>query len=382
MKRCIVNGKIILHDGVVETNIFIENDKIVAISDEQPTDYEIIDAKGLYVSPGFIDVHTHGRAGSDTMYDSFDDINTISKATLKTGVTSFLPTTMTMPIEDMAKAIENVKNHQDKVEGAKILGLHLEGPFFNIKYKGAQPGECMILPTVKNYQSFVRDNQSLIKKISLAPELEGAIDLTKHVSKLGTVVSLGHTNATYEEAQDVIDAGATSTTHTFNAMTPLTHRAPGVVGAAMINDSIYAELILDGIHVSYPAALALIRAKGTDKITIVTDSMEAAGLEDGQYKLGNQDVYVQSNEARLIDGTLAGSIAAMNKEVYNAVHHLHLPLHEAINMVTYNPAKSLHEEEIGEIKEGKDADIIFFDDSINIHHIILKGRDIHGDFKE
>ncbi|MCI9049753.1 MAG: N-acetylglucosamine-6-phosphate deacetylase [Coprobacillus sp.] len=374
MKKCIINGKIILHDEIVEKNVFIDGEKIIEISDKVPSDEEIIDAHGLYVSPGFVDVHTHGRGGSDTMYPTFDDLNTISKATLKTGVTSFLPTTMTMPVEDIKKAIENVSMNKDKVEGAQILGVHLEGPFFNKKYKGAQPEECMILPTIDNYLSFVGNHQEIVRKISIAPELEHSIDFIKYLQDKRTVVSLGHTNATYEEAQLAIDAGATSGTHTYNAMTPLTHRAPGVVGAVMINDSVYAELILDGVHVNYAAAKALLCAKGKEKVILITDSLEAAGLENGKYLLGNQDVYVKDGEARLIDGTLAGSIVSMNVAVRNAYQHLGLKLNEAVNLASYNPARSLDEDLLGEIKEGNYADIIFFDENIDIQKIMIKGN--------
>lgn len=374
MKKCIINGKVILHDEIVNKNVFIENDKIVEISERQPTDEDIVDAKGQYVAPGFVDVHTHGRGGSDTMYPTFEDLNTISKTALKTGVTTLLPTTMTMPAEDIAKAIENVVAYKDKVEGAEVLGVHLEGPFFNKIYKGAQPEECMILPTVENYLSFVKDHQDVIRKISIAPELEHSIELIEYLNDKNTVVSLGHTNATYEEAQAAIDAGATSGTHTYNAMTPLTHRAPGVVGAVMINDSVYAELILDGIHVNYAAAKALLRTKGKDKLILITDSIEAAGLENGTYKLGNQPVYVKDGEARLANGALAGSIANMNDCVRNAYQNLGLTLNEAVNLASYNPAKSLNEDLLGEIKVGNYANIIFFNDNIDIQGTMIKGQ--------
>lgn len=374
MKKCITNGKIILHDEIVEKNVFIENDKIIEVSDRQPINEEIIDANGLYVSPGFVDVHTHGRGGSDTMYATFEDLNIISKATLKTGVTSFLPTTMTMPVDAIAKAIENIAINKDKVEGAQVLGTHLEGPFFNKIYKGAQPEECMILPTVDNYLSFVKEYQDVVRKISIAPELEHSLELIEYLKDKNTVVSLGHTNATYEEAQKAIDAGATSGTHTYNAMTPLTHRAPGVVGAVMTNNSVYAELILDGVHVHYAAARALLGTKGKDKVILITDSLEAAGLEDGKYLLGNQDVYVKNGEARLLSGALAGSIVSMNVAVKNAYHHLGITLNEAVNLASYNPAKSINEDLLGEIKVGNFADIIFFDEDIDVKNVMIKGQ--------
>jgi N-acetylglucosamine-6-phosphate deacetylase len=372
--KCIINGKVLLHDAIVNQNVFIDNDTICEISDRAPTNEEIIDAKGLYVSPGFIDVHTHGRGGSDTMYPTFEDLNTISLATLKTGVTSFLPTTMTMPINDLINAIENIAINKDKVEGAQILGTHLEGPFFSKKYKGAQPEECMILPTKENYLSFVKNHQDIVRKISIAPELDHAIEFVEYMKDKNTVVSIGHTNATYEQAQKAIDAGVTSGTHTYNAMTPLTHRAPGVVGAIMVNDNVYAELILDGIHVNFAAAKILLKAKGKDKVILITDSLEAAGLENGKYLLGNQDVYVKDGEARLIDGTLAGSIVSMNVAVRNAYRHLGLTLNEAVNLASYNPAKNLNEEKLGEIAVNKYADIIFFDEDINIKNIMIKGK--------
>ena len=232
----------------------------------------------------------------------------------------------------------------------------------------------MILPTVDNYLSFVKDHQDVIRKISIAPELEHSIELIEYLNDKNTVVSLGHTNATYEEAQAAIDAGATSGTHTYNAMTPLTHRAPGVVGAIMINDSVYAELILDGIHVNFAAAKALLRTKGKDKLILITDSIEAAGLENGTYKLGNQPVYVKDGEARLANGALAGSIANMNDCVRNAYQNLGLTLNEAVNLASYNPAKSLNEDLLGEIKVGNYANIIFFNENIDIQGTMIKGQ--------
>ena len=345
MKNVIINGKVILDDSIKELNVFFENGKITEVSNRVPTDETVIDAKGLYVAPGMIDVHTHGRNGSDTMYATFKDLNNISVSELKTGVTSFLPTTMTMPAEDIKKAIAAGYDNKDKVEGAKILGMHLEGPFFSVKYKGAQPEECMIAPTVENYLSFAGEHPDFVKKISLAPEIEGAVD-----------------------------AGATSGTHTYNAMTPLKHREPGVVGAVMLHDEVYAELILDGIHVSFPAAKILSKMKGADKLILITDSLEAAMLPDGTYELGNQKVYVKDGQARLKSGNLAGSTANLNQCVRNAYKHLDLPLYEAIGYATKNPADHLGLKDYGRIKVGCVADMILIDDEIDIKRVILNGE--------
>lgn len=374
MKYCILNGKVILKDQVIDANVFVSGSKITEISKRQPEDETVIDAKGRYVSPGFIDVHSHGRGGSDTMYPTFDDINTITTASIKTGVTSILPTTMTMSVEDTYAAIKNVAENIDKVDGSKILGVHMEGPFFNKKYKGAQPEEFMIEPTAENYHALTGEYDWAVKKLSLAPEREGCIPLIEYLVKEGVTVSIGHTDATYDQAVAGINAGATSGTHTYNAMTPLTHRNPGVVGAIMSHDQVYAELILDGIHVSFPAAKVLLKAKGLDKVMLITDSIEASGLPDGQYKLGNQPVYVKDNAARLKDGTLAGSILALNDAVKNAYKNLDLTIYEAVNLASYNPAKNLNLIDLGEIAVNKTADIIMFDDDIRVDFAMVDGK--------
>ena len=374
MKYCILNGKVILKDQVIDANVFVSGSKITEISKRQPEDETVIDAKGRYVSPGFIDVHSHGRGGSDTMYPTFDDINTITTASIKTGVTSILPTTMTMSVEDTYAAIKNVAENIDKVDGSKILGVHMEGPFFNKKYKGAQPEEFMIEPTVENYHALTGEYDWAVKKLSLAPEREGCIPLIEYLVKEGVTVSIGHTDATYDQAVAGINAGATSGTHTYNAMTPLTHRNPGVVGAIMSHDQVYAELILDGIHVSFPAAKVLLKAKGLDKVMLITDSIEASGLPVGQYKLGNQPVYVKDNAARLKDGTLAGSILALNDAVKNAYKNLDLTIYEAVNLASYNPAKNLNLIDLGEIAVNKTADIIMFDDDIRVDFAMVDGK--------
>ncbi|MFQ8704501.1 MAG: N-acetylglucosamine-6-phosphate deacetylase [Thomasclavelia sp.] len=378
MRQCIINGKVILKDKVINANVYVEGEYICEISQRLPDNEQVIDAKGRYVSPGFIESHSHGRNGSDFMYPSFEDLNTITSNFIKSGVTGILATTMTMSKEDTYTAIKNIAENIDKVSGSKILGIHMEGPFFNLKYKGAQPEEYMIDPTITNYKSLIGEFGYLIKKISLAPELKNADKLIEYLVNEGVVVSLGHTDATYQQAINGIKAGATSGTHTFNAMTPLTHRNPGVVGAIMESDEVYAELILDGIHVSYPAAKVLLKAKGLDKVVLITDSMEASGLDDGEYKIGNQAVYVKDNSARLESGTLAGSVLAMNTAVKNAYQNLGLTIYEAVKLASYNPAKNLNLIDLGELAINKKADIIMFDEEINIDFVMIDGKVLIG----
>lgn len=371
----IKNAKIILYDKIIESNLLIDGKYIKDIDCNLPDNIEIIDAKGCYLSPGFIDLHTHGRGGQDFMNATEKAVKTISEYTYKTGVTSFLATTMTMPKENIKNAIEAIDQYKD-CYGAKILGIHLEGPFFSKKYKGAQPESAMILPTVENYLSFVGNHQNLIRKISLAPELEHTDELLEYLKDKNTIVSVGHTDATFEQADYAYKHGAISATHTFNAMTPLTHRAPGVVGATMINDHVYAELIADGLHVSYPAIKVLLKTKGYDHVTIITDSLEAAGLPAGQYQLAGVPVFVVDGACHLENGTLAGSIAGMNDEIRNIVKNCDVSIIDAVKMASTNAAKSLKEDKLGEIKIDNIADLVIFDDDINIKNVIIDGKEM------
>lgn len=371
--KCITNGKVILENEIVDANLYFENDTITEISDRVPQKEEVIDAGGLFVSPGFIDVHTHGRKGCDTMDADPDKLNTISKANLTTGCTAYLPTTMTMSIADVAAAVDAVAKLKGHEEGAAILGVHLEGPFISAKHKGAQAEENIIEPTIDNFKSLAHGHEELIRKITLAPERD-CHDLVVYLAAKGISVSVGHSDATYEEALDAFAWGANSTTHTFNAMTPLKHRAPGIVGAAMNSPQVYSELILDGKHVMYPAAKILAAMKGKEKLVFITDSLEAAGMPVGQYELGGQKIWVKNGRAELADGTIAGSIAGLNEEVRHAVDHLNMSLNDAVNCASRNPADSIGESSRGRIKVGCKADLIFFDVNIDVQSAFVNGE--------
>lgn len=375
----IKNCNIIYLDKIEKGSVLVENGKIKEINPSNVNDTEVIDAEGLYLSPGFIDVHIHGAGGCDTMDGTVESINTIAKTIVQHGTTSFTPTTMTVAAEDIRKSMEVIKKLKEEgTEGANVLGAHLEGPFISPKAIGAQNPNFLLAPSVENYNKIVGDYSDAVVSITMAPEVEGAKELIKYLSDNGVTVSMGHTKATYDEAIEGIKCGACHSTHLYNAMTPFTHREPGVVGATFDTD-ITTETISDGIHISYPALRTAYKQKGTDKVLLVSDAMEACGMPDGQYSLGGQDVIVKNGAARLLDGTLAGSVLTLDKAVKNIYNNSNYPLNEVVRMATYNGAKHCHvEDHKGLIKEGYDADLILFNEDIEIQKVFVKGKEVYN----
>ena len=375
----IKNCNIIYLDKIEKGSVLVENGKIKEINPSNVNDTEVIDAEGLYLSPGFIDVHIHGAGGCDTMDGTVESINTIAKTIVQHGTTSFTPTTMTVAAEDIRKSMEVIKKLKEEgTEGANVLGAHLEGPFISPKAIGAQNPNFLLAPSVENYNKIVGDYSDAVVSITMAPEVEGAKELIKYLSDNGVTVSMGHTKATYDEAIEGIKCGACHSTHLYNAMTPFTHREPGVVGATFDTD-ITTETISDGIHISYPALRTAYKHKGTDKVLLVSDAMEACGMPDGQYSLGGQDVLVKNGAARLLDGTLAGSVLTLDKAVKNIYNNSNYPLNEVVRMATYNGAKHCHvEDHKGLIKEGYDADLILFNEDIEIQKVFVNGKEVYN----
>lgn len=371
----IKNCNIIYLDKIENGSILIENGKIKKINPINIDSEEVIDAKGLYLAPGFIDVHIHGAGGHDTMDGTFEAINEISKTIVKYGTTSFTPTTMTVGIDDIKQSMKVIKEAKENgTDGAIVLGAHLEGPFISPKAIGAQNPKFLIPPTLENYKEMVGDAEDAVVSITIAPEVPGAKELIKELSQKGIVCSIGHTKATYEEAMEGIKCGCGHSTHLFNAMTPFAHREPGVVGAIFDSD-ITTETISDGIHVSYPSLRIAYNQKTPDKVLLVTDAMMACAMPDGMYALGGQDVVVKEGAARLLSGSLAGSILTLDKAVKNVYKNVGLPLYEAVKMASYNPARHCKvENRKGLIKEGYDADLVLFDDDINIKNVIVNGK--------
>lgn len=372
--KAIVNGSIIIGDDIIENKVLLFNDKIIAIQDavEGVQDVDVIDAKGGYISPGFIDIHIHGSFGSDAMDIEEGAIDTISKSLCQYGVTGFLPTTMSLDKESIQRALKNIRRAAGvKTRGAKVLGAHLEGPFINPLRKGAHAKEHII----KADFELIKDYLDIIKIITIAPEREGNMDFIKGMHQHSHIsFSIGHSDATYEEAMEAIEAGVKSATHIFNAMSGLNHREPGVV-TAVLNSDIYCELIADKIHTHPAMYKLLVNAKGSSKLILITDAIRAACMKAGTYDLGGQQVTVENGAARLSDGTLAGSVLRLNEAVKNLWENTDLTLPQAIRTVTMNPAELIGlDREIGSLEVGKKADIIIFDKNIDIQATIIDGE--------
>lgn len=364
--------------GIVKTNIGIENGRIAYIGNEGNIE-PIFETDGIVV-PGFIDEHIHGAGGADAMDGTVEALQTISEFLAREGTTGFLATTMTQSPENITNALKAVKKVREKGEykGAEVLGVHLEGPFISPKHIGAQPLEYVATPDAELFDKYNEASGNSIKIVTLAPEVEGGLGLVKHLSNIGVVASVGHTGGKYADVVNAVAAGATNVTHTYNAQTGLHHREAGVVGAAMLLDELNCEMICDTIHVSVPAIKLVIKNKPHDKYTLITDAMRAKGMPDGKSELGGQDVFVNNGEARLADGTLAGSVLKMNVAVKNLVEKAGVPFTDAIDFATYNPAKNigvLHER--GTIEVGKRADLTVLNSDFEVLYTLVNGKIVY-----
>lgn len=365
--------------GIIRTSVYFD-DKIRQIGGYVAGAEEIELPENAVVLPGFIDEHIHGAGGSDAMDGNTKDLAIIAETVAKEGTTSFLATTMTQSKENILKAMRAVKEYREAAgeQGARIAGVHLEGPFIAAAHKGAQPLEYVAAPDAKTFDEYNAACGNAIKIITLAPETDGALDFIRHIVAQGTVVSIGHTGAKYAEVKSAMEAGATNVTHTYNAQSPLHHREIGVVGSALLLEDLYCELICDTIHVSVPAMQLLVKNKRADKLALITDAMRAKGLADGVSELGGQTVYVKGGEARLADGTLAGSVLRMNRALQNMVEKVGVPLTQAVDYCTINPARTLKmENEAGSIAEGKRADFAVLNDKFDVLYTVRDGKIIY-----
>lgn len=374
------HGEIYTHDGIFyNSDLLISDGKISEIGkDITKEDAEIIDLNGKKVVPGFIDIHIHGGVGYDVMDASYEALNSISVHLARHGVTSFCATTMTMDVQYIQSALKNINDTMKKgTDGAQILGAYVEGPFISIEHKGAQDERHILEPDINIMEKFIEVSNNSIKVVALAPEKDTNGDFVKYVTKKNIRVSLGHTNATYEEMKNAADHGATLAVHTYNGMKGFKHREPGALGEVFLDDRIYGELICDFIH-SHPASVKiLIKIKGTGKIILISDAMLACGLGDGEYVFGGQKVIVDKGIARIENGSLAGSTLTLDKAVAN-ITKLGIPLSEAIKMASFNAAKAIGiDDRKGSIDIDKDADIVVLDNDLTVNMTIVNGKMVY-----
>lgn len=353
----------------VKTDIEIENGIIKALGNIDSE--SSLDFSGMTVLPGFIDIHIHGACLADSSSGEAEQIQTISRYLAERGITSFCPTTMTLPCETLGKAFAAVKECMGNEDGAYIHGINMEGPYISLAKKGAQAAEHVRKPDFEEFSSL--NSICPIMLADIAPEAEDAVEFAKKAKEICTV-SAAHTSASYEEARIGFENGFTHATHLFNAMTPIQNRAPGVPTAVFEDKNATAELICDGFH-NHPAILRMaFRLLGEDRAVVISDSMSAAGCGDGEYELGGQTVYVKDGKATLADGTIAASTTNIFEEFKN-LFNFGIDFKSALKACTINPAKAIKQDSLtGSIAAGKRADLLVIDDELNIKAVFIRGK--------
>ncbi|MBO4376885.1 MAG: N-acetylglucosamine-6-phosphate deacetylase [Lachnospiraceae bacterium] len=364
------NVNIFRENGTFEKgDIIIEKDRFAT----ETTDETVIDGNGCYAIPGLTDVHFHGCVGYDFCDGTEEAIQAMAEYELANGVTAINPATMTLPEETIAKVARAAAAHKNE-SGADLVGINMEGPFINPEKKGAQDPQYMLDPNVEMFRRLQKEANGLFKICDIAPERNGALEFIDAL-KNEVRISVAHTAANYDEAKKAFDHGASQVTHLYNAMNPLTHRAPGVIGAASENENVFAELICDGVHIHPAAIKAAFKMFGDDRIILISDSMMATGKPDGQYSLGGQDVTVKGSHATLTEGgALAGSVTNLMNCMRFVVKTVGISLGSAVKCAAVNPAKSVGiYDNYGSITAGKLANLVLLDDNLDITHIIKKG---------
>ncbi len=367
----ILNGQIFDEiNGFIEQTLYTSNGLFTSDSEDDI----VLDATDCYIIPGLTDIHTHGCVGADTSDCDIVGLQKMAEYQLSRGVTQFCPTGMTLPAETLHELCRMIAEYKKNPQsGATVAGLHLEGPFLSYAKRGAQNGAWIQEGNAEMLQSLISTSQGNVKIVSVAPEIEGAKEMIEKLSD-DVIFSLAHTEADYDTASTAFSNGARHVTHMFNAVPPYHHRNPGVIGAAFDCPHSRVELICDGIHLHPAVVRGTFSMFGVDRIILVSDSMRATGLEDGEYDLGGQNVTVNGSLATLADGTIAGSVTDLMKALQVAVS-MGISLHHAVMATAVNPAKALGIfEKVGSLTIGKEANFVLLDKSLNIKTIVFKGK--------
>jgi N-acetylglucosamine-6-phosphate deacetylase len=369
-----------------DAGILIRDDVIEAIGPRSglslPAGATELNATEKTAIPGFIDIHIHGAGGRDMMEGDEDALAVVTRKVAEFGTTSLLATTVTAAPDATIRATAGIslyitQQHAAKESRAEVLGIHFEGPFISKERRGVHPVEWIQAPSADLLNRFLQAAEGKARLITIAPEVLGATPCIEAARKAGLVVSVGHTDANYEQTRFAIAQGARSATHTYNAMRPFTHRDPGVIGAVLTSPEINAELIADGVHVEEGAMKLLLRAKGYERVTLVSDGLSATGMPDGKYMLGGFEVTVTNGVCRNAAGILAGSTLTLDRALRNIVN-LGVPLTDAVRMLTLNPASLLGIEfKKGSLRVGADADVLLLDESLRVTHVWARGISVH-----
>jgi len=378
MSYILQNVQVALQNRIVPAaNVWISEGKIMKIDTEDLSipegQYERIDGSGHLLVPGMIDVHIHGANGFDMMDGTDKSIQEVSSACASSGCTSFLATSVSSTLEDLLEMIRSVKRVIGHEVGAKIAGIHLEGPYLNPKRKGMQNEKYLRHPNLEEMNLIFEEAGSLIKMVTIAPELPGGMELISFLKDKGVVIAIAHSDATYEEAKQAFASGASHVTHCFNGMRPIHHRDPGVIVAAFEEKHVSLQAIVDNVHL-HPAIIRLMHTlKGPEGMVLITDALQAMGLGDGDYMFGGHHVTVSEGVARLKDGTLASSTVTMNEALRYTVE-TGIPLIDAVRMASTTPANILGLQEKGVITSGFDADLVLLDDEFKVRWTMVDGQ--------
>ncbi len=383
------NGVVVLNETVLfKSDVLVKDGKIAEVGPDlrRPRDAELIDATGHNIAPGFIDLHVHGAAGQMFEFADAEGYSKIAASLAKFGTTGFLATLAAMPHEQTLAAIKTVREFSRNAAGAKMLGIHMEGPYLNPEMAGAQIVAAMRRPSPEETREYIEAAGGLLKIMTLAPELDGALEAISALKQTGVVAAVGHSNATFQQIRDALSAGLTHVSHTFNAMRGLHHREPGALGAALTMDHLSTEVICDGHHVSPAAVSVLMRCKPRNKVVLITDAVAALGLPEGDHEFLGMPVSVKEGVVRLKEtGGLAGSVLTLNKAVKNvfqwfsSIPFANISLREAFLMASLNPATAMGiADSKGQIAIGKDADIILVDEHFDVTLTMVEGRTVYS----
>lgn len=390
--KAILAGKIFTPNERIENGvILVDGHRVVRVGSKDqvkiPAGAALIDNRERAVVPGFLDIHTHGAAGHDLMEASPEAVSAVAAFLARHGITSFLATTVSADFEGtlraaraLGKIVRDSQSSQGawgKIAGAQPLGIHFEGPFLSVKRRGAHPAAQIRKPSKQALAKLLDAAEGTARVVTMAPEVDGALPALEYARSRGVLVSLGHSNATYQEAERAIAAGATQATHCYNAMRPFSHRDPGILGAVLDDDRVSAELICDGVHVEAPAVRLLLKTKGLGRVVLVSDSISAAGMPDGNYRLGGFVVRVAEGVCRTASGGLAGSTLTLDAGLRNFSTFTGTSLETCLRCATLNPAQLLGlEKQKGVIAPGADADLVVLDSNHYVTQTYVRGRPV------